>query len=112
MQITDRVFLITGAASGLGAAVARMVVAEGGKAMLLDLNSDASGTLAHELGAAARFQATDVTKESDGQAAVAATVAAFGRTISKTRGERLRHSGLTSEALFDELWQKRDVIAA
>ena len=33
-------------------------------------------------------------------------------TISKTRGERLRHSGLTSEALFDELWQKRDVIAA
>ena len=33
-------------------------------------------------------------------------------TISKTRGERLRHSGLRSEALFDELWQKRDVIAA
>ena len=38
--------------------------------------------------------------------------AASNGTISKTRGERLRHSGLTSEALFDELWQKRDVIAA
>ena len=33
-------------------------------------------------------------------------------TISKNRGERLRHSGLRSEALFDEPWQKRDVIAA
>ena len=34
------------------------------------------------------------------------------RKLSKTRGERLRHSGLGSEALFDELGQKRDVIAA
>lgn len=79
MNIADRVFLITGAGSGLGAAVARMVVAAGGKAMLLDINRDAGATLAHELGAAARFQATDVTRETDGQAAVAAALDAFGR---------------------------------
>lgn len=41
MDIKDRVFLITGAGSGLGAAVARMVVAEGGKAVLLDVNEEA-----------------------------------------------------------------------
>ena len=79
MDIKDRVFLITGAGSGLGAAVARMVVAEGGKAVLLDVNEEAGAGLAHELGAAARFVKTDVTSEADGQAAVAAARDAFGR---------------------------------
>ncbi|WP_310689004.1 SDR family NAD(P)-dependent oxidoreductase, partial [Burkholderia multivorans] len=79
MKIKDRVFLITGAGSGLGAAVARMVVAEGGKAMLLDVNGDALASVAHELGAAARLLKTDVTSEADGQAAIAAARDAFGR---------------------------------
>ncbi|EKS9916097.1 3-hydroxyacyl-CoA dehydrogenase [Burkholderia multivorans] len=79
MKIKDRVFLITGAGSGLGAAVARMVVAEGGKAMLLDVNGDALASVAHELGAAARLLKTDVTSEADGQAAIAAASDAFGR---------------------------------
>lgn len=79
MNMINRVFLITGAGSGLGAAVARMVVEAGGKAMLLDVNGDAGGSLAHELGAAARFLKTDVTSEADGQAAVAAALDAFGR---------------------------------
>ncbi|WP_321930092.1 3-hydroxyacyl-CoA dehydrogenase [Burkholderia cenocepacia] len=79
MNIKDRVFLITGAGSGLGAAVARMVVAQGGKAVLLDVNDEAGTSLANELGAAARFVKTDVTSEADGQAAVAAARDAFGR---------------------------------
>jgi NAD(P)-dependent dehydrogenase (short-subunit alcohol dehydrogenase family) len=79
MNIKDGVFLITGAGSGLGAAVARMVVGDGGKAVLLDVNEDAGASLAHELGAAARFVKTDVTSEADGQAAVAAAHDAFGR---------------------------------
>lgn len=79
MKIKDRVFLITGAGSGLGAAVAHMVVAEGGKAMLLDINADALASLAHEFGAAARFLKTDVTNDADVQAAVAAARDAFGR---------------------------------
>ena len=41
MQIENRVFLITGAGSGLGAAVARMAVAGGGRAALLDVNEAA-----------------------------------------------------------------------
>ncbi|WP_175862332.1 3-hydroxyacyl-CoA dehydrogenase [Burkholderia cepacia] len=79
MDIKDRVFLITGAGSGLGAAVARMVVAEGGKAVLLDVNEEAGAGLAHALGEAARFVKTDVTSEADGQAAIAAARDAFGR---------------------------------
>ncbi|SDD14217.1 3-hydroxyacyl-CoA dehydrogenase [Paraburkholderia lycopersici] len=79
MNISNRVFVITGAGSGLGAAVARMVVAQRGKAVLLDINAEAGAALARELGAAARFQAADVTSESDGQAAIAAALDAFGR---------------------------------
>jgi len=79
MNITNRVFVITGAGSGLGAAVARMVVAHHGKAMLLDVNAEAVAALARELGDAARFQAADVTSETDGQAAIAAALDAFGR---------------------------------
>ncbi len=71
--------MITGAGSGLGAAVARMVVEQGGKAMLLDVNDEAGASLARELGAAARFVKTDVTSEADGQAAVAAALHAFSR---------------------------------
>ncbi len=79
MQIDNRVFLITGAGSGLGAAVARMAVAAGGKAVLLDVNGVAGLSLAKELGQSARFIQTDVTSAQDGAAAVAAAVAEFGR---------------------------------
>lgn len=79
MQIKDRVFLVTGAASGLGAGVAKMIVEAGGKAMLLDVNTDALKALETELGAAVRTLRTDVTSEEDGKAAVATAKAAFGR---------------------------------
>lgn len=79
MQITDRVFLVTGGGSGLGAAVADMLAAEGGHPVLLDVNADAGSAKAAEIGAAALFVKTDVTNEADGQAAVSAALDRFGR---------------------------------
>lgn len=79
MQIEDRSFVITGAGSGLGAAVAAMIVAEGGKALLVDINEDAGQAQAAALGAGAHFCRADVTSEADGQSAIAAAIAAFGR---------------------------------
>jgi NAD(P)-dependent dehydrogenase (short-subunit alcohol dehydrogenase family) len=77
MQIHDRVFLITGAASGLGAAVARLVVHEGGSVLIADVNREAGEALARELGSSARFAAVDVTSEADGKAAIAQALSAF-----------------------------------
>ncbi|MXN79797.1 SDR family NAD(P)-dependent oxidoreductase [Burkholderia sp. 4701] len=79
MNIDKRVFVVTGAGSGLGAAVARMVVAQGGRVLLADVNADAVAGVARELGASARAVAADVTSEADGQAAIAAALDAFGR---------------------------------
>ncbi len=77
MQIADRVFLITGAASGLGATVARHLASLGGKVVIADI---ADGTpLATELGEGARYIRTDVTSGEDGAAAVALALSAFGR---------------------------------
>jgi len=78
MELRGSVFVISGGASGLGAATARMVVAGGGKAVLADVNERDGNALAKELGAAAKFVRTDVTDEASGKAAVDAATSAFG----------------------------------
>jgi NAD(P)-dependent dehydrogenase (short-subunit alcohol dehydrogenase family) len=78
VQIKDHTFLITGAASGLGAAVARLLVDEEGRVVLADVNRAAGKALAGELGKAARFAETDVTSEKEGKAAVSSALDAFG----------------------------------
>jgi NAD(P)-dependent dehydrogenase (short-subunit alcohol dehydrogenase family) len=73
MQIQDNVFIITGGASGLGAASARMITAAGGKVVLADVQVEAGMALAQQLGG--QFVKCDVTSEVDGLAVVAAAVA-------------------------------------
>lgn len=72
MQIKDKVFVVTGGGSGLGAATARMLVAQGGKVVLADVNQEAGDKVAAELGANARFVKTDVTNDESARAAFAA----------------------------------------
>ena len=78
MQIADRVFLITGAGSGLGAAVAGRLVAEGARVVLADRAAEAVQAQAATLGAAALAVTCDVTSEDEGRAAVAAAQDRFG----------------------------------
>lgn len=70
MQIRDHVALVTGAASGLGLATARRVVADGGRVVLFDLPDGDGEQMARELGDAAVFVAGDVTEEDDVAAAL------------------------------------------
>ena len=78
MQIKNSVFLVTGGASGLGAATARMAAENGGRVVIADMQADAGDKLAKELGAGARFVRTDVTSEADAKAAVELALKEFG----------------------------------
>jgi len=78
MNLRDSVFVVTGGASGLGAATVRMVVGAGGRAVVADLKDAEGNALAKELGAHARFVRCDVTDEASATAAVRAAVVGFG----------------------------------
>ncbi len=77
-RVENKVVLISGGASGIGAATARLAVREGGKAVLADRDEAKGRTLAGELGAAALFVPLDVTDEAAWNSAVATTVERFG----------------------------------
>ncbi|RUQ46755.1 SDR family NAD(P)-dependent oxidoreductase, partial [Corynebacterium pseudodiphtheriticum] len=72
MQIENKIFLVSGGASGLGAATADMLVAAGAKVMLVDLNAEAVAAKAGQLGDNARCAVADISQEAAAQAAVEA----------------------------------------
>ena len=78
MEIAGKVFLVTGAGSGLGAATARALAAAGAKVVLADVNREAGGSLAVELGANACFVETDVADEASAVNAVNTAISVFG----------------------------------
>jgi 3(or 17)beta-hydroxysteroid dehydrogenase len=77
-RLENKTVLISGGASGIGAATARQVVQEGGRAVLADRDAAAGTTFAAELGEQALFTPLEVTDEASWQAAVAASLEAFG----------------------------------
>src|SRR5262245_24291140 len=78
-RVEGKVVAITGAASGLGEATARLMVAEGASVVLADIQDDRGGDLAEALGMAARYLHCDVTSEADVAGVVDGAVAEFGR---------------------------------
>jgi NAD(P)-dependent dehydrogenase (short-subunit alcohol dehydrogenase family) len=76
MEIAGKVFLVTGAGSGLGAATARALAAAGAKVVLADVNREAGDSLAAELGTC--FVATDVADEASAVNAVNTANSVFG----------------------------------
>ena len=78
MKMADARAVITGGASGLGHAVARRVVDQGGRVTLLDVQEAPGQQAAKELGAAAHFFRCDVAAEAAVEAAMAAAASAMG----------------------------------
>ncbi|MCY1667088.1 3-hydroxyacyl-CoA dehydrogenase [Rhizobium sp. SL86] len=78
MEIAGRSFIVTGAASGLGAATTEMLVSAGARVVIADRDEAAGAAAAARLGEAVRFALTDVTREEDGKAAVALAESVFG----------------------------------
>lgn len=78
MQLENRGVLVTGGASGLGAACVQTLSQAGANVVIADLNSEAGEALARQTGDAALFVKTNVTEEDSMQAAVQAAVEKFG----------------------------------
>lgn len=78
-RLSGKVAAITGAASGIGEAAARLFVAEGARVVLGDIQHDLGKALAEELGEAAMFTACNVTKEEDVAGLIDLAVSEFGQ---------------------------------
>ncbi|GAB3021986.1 3-hydroxyacyl-CoA dehydrogenase [Spirosoma pulveris] len=78
MQLTNSTAIVTGGASGLGEATARLLAAHGANVVILDLNEARGQALAEELGETVRFHKTNVTDETDVQAAINLAIKTFG----------------------------------
>jgi len=79
MKIQGKVVVITGGASGLGAATATHLVAQGAKVILVDMNQEQGQALQQQLGSQSEFVQLDVTDEQ--------TVESFFAHVEKTYGQ-------------------------
>ena len=78
MELSGKSFLVSGGASGLGEAVARRLVAAGGRVVVADINQEAGEAVRDSLGEAAEFAPTDVRLEDSVRTAIQTAVQAFG----------------------------------
>jgi NAD(P)-dependent dehydrogenase (short-subunit alcohol dehydrogenase family) len=100
-----KVAVVTGGASGIGLAIVQRVVAEGGHVAVGDINADELARLQHELGEAVTTVTTDVRREEQVEALVAAAVSRFGRLDVAFNSAGVLGGALISELAADE-WQR------
>lgn len=108
MRLAGKVALVTGAASGFGAEIARTFAREGAKVAIFDINAAGAETAARSIGEAALAIAGDVTRAVDVTSAVERTMAARGRLdiVVNNAGFTHRNQPLldVSEAEFDKIY--------
>ena len=78
MQLAGRTVLVSGGASGLGAATAQMIVDAGGRVVIADIGEATGRAHAQHLGSAAEFVRTDVTLSEEVQRSVDTAIRRFG----------------------------------
>jgi NAD(P)-dependent dehydrogenase (short-subunit alcohol dehydrogenase family) len=79
MRLQDKVVIVTGSTSGIGEAIARRVVEEGGRVLVHGLETDLGEAVHASLGDAAALHIDDLTDPESAVRIVAAAIAAFGR---------------------------------
>jgi 3-oxoacyl-[acyl-carrier protein] reductase len=108
-RLAGKVAIVTGAASGFGAGIARQFVAEGAHVVIADLNGDGAQALASQLGAATLAVRADVSSDADVKALAEAATAFGGRVdiVVNNAGVGQLPKPLESvdEAEFDRLLQ-------
>ena len=108
MRLAGKVALVTGAASGFGAEIARTFAREGASVTLLDINGEGARAVAGAIGGSAAAIAGDVTNASDVRACVEQIVAARGRIdiVVNNAGWTHRNRPMleVNEAEFDKVY--------
>ena len=109
MRLDGKRALVTGAASGFGEGIAETYIREGAKVAVVDMNADGARAVARDLGENAIAVTCDVSKGDQVQAAVDATVAAFGGLdiVVNNAGWTNPNSPLmdTDEATFRKIYE-------
>jgi 3-hydroxybutyrate dehydrogenase len=105
MKLENKVVLITGAAGGIGQAIAKRFVAEGARVAIADLNAERAQATAQEMGGQTMAIAMDVTDENSVNAGVAQVVVAWGTIdiLISNAGVQIVHR--TEDFPFSE-WKK------
>ncbi|MCW3477622.1 glucose 1-dehydrogenase [Limobrevibacterium gyesilva] len=106
MRLKGKVAVVTGAGGGFGEGIARLYAQEGAKVVVADLNADAAGRVAGEIGGVAVHG--DVSKGADVQAMVDAAVTRFGGLdiVVNNAGTTHRNRPMleVDEATFDRVY--------
>lgn len=114
MRLANKVAIISGAASGMGAATARRFAREGAKVMVADLLEDDGHAVVAEITAAggtAAFMRLDVTDEASWAAVVQATVAKWGRLDIMVNNAGISGSAVT-DLLDSDAWHRLMLVNA
>lgn len=105
-RVSGKVAIITGAAGAIGAATARLMVAEGAQVVLADRNAEGVSTLSPELGDSAAALACDITEESSAARLVELARTRFGRLDAIHSNAVFTYpSDTTTTATPDEAWR-------
>lgn len=104
-RMDSKVALISGGAEGIGAATARLIVAEGGSVMLGDVQLEKAQGLAAELGERAAATLLDVRDLAHWEAAVSATQARFGKLTVLCNIAGISEPGNVPDGALD-VWQR------
>ena len=108
MRIESKIAIVTGAASGFGAEIARRFAAEGAKVLVADINADGAALVAKEIGESATSLTVDVSKADDVQHMVETALTKFGDLdiLVNNAGTTHRNQPLldVDEATFDRVF--------
>ena len=104
-RVQNKVAIITGAASGVGAEDARLFASEGAKVVLTDINEEAGQALAKEIGEDALFLRHDIAEENDWKTVITKTEERFGGVDILVNNAGILLAANIAETELD-VWQK------